>query len=79
MCPACMTTATLLIAGAMSTGGMSDRPKQLVGALAHGRKIEVPLQQTKWAEKHSTCASRFDVQWTIKYDKDTARNENPET
>ncbi|HEX7028616.1 MAG TPA: VOC family protein [Gammaproteobacteria bacterium] len=36
-------------------------------ALSAGGKVNMPLQQTEWAEKHGQCVDRFGIQWIVDY------------
>jgi PhnB protein len=40
---------------------------RLFEGLAQGGKIEMPLQQTQWAEKFGSCTDRFGVHWMVSY------------
>lgn len=41
--------------------------ERLFDGLSQGGQVEMPLQQTVWAEKFGTCTDRFGVQWMISY------------
>lgn len=41
--------------------------EQLFGALSAGGAVEMPLQQTEWAEQYGVCRDRFGIQWMIDY------------
>lgn len=40
---------------------------RLFKALSDGGEIEMPLEQTEWAEKFGQCIDRFGIQWVINY------------
>ncbi|PMR68309.1 VOC family protein [Halomonas heilongjiangensis] len=40
---------------------------QLFEALAAGGQVEMPLQQTEWAEQFGICKDKFGVQWMVGY------------
>lgn len=40
---------------------------QLFGALAAGGQVEMPMQQTEWAEQFGICKDKFGVQWMVSY------------
>ncbi len=46
----------------------AEEAEQLFEALSDGGKVEMPLQQTEWAEKYGMCTDRFGVQWMISYE-----------
>src|SRR5262245_63941560 len=37
--------------------------ERLFSGISAGGKVEMPLQETPWAEKYGVCADRFGVQW----------------
>lgn len=39
----------------------------LFGALSRDGTIEMPLQETEWAERYGICIDRFGVQWMVNY------------
>jgi PhnB protein len=39
----------------------------LFAALSAGGEVEMPLQETEWAEKHGHCTDRFGIQWMVSY------------
>jgi PhnB protein len=45
----------------------AEEAERLFDALSAGGRIEMPLQQTAWAEKHGSCADRYGVQWMLDY------------
>jgi PhnB protein len=45
----------------------SEEADRVFDALAEGGSVEMPLQQTEWAEKYGICTDRFGVQWMIDY------------
>lgn len=47
-----------------NTAGEADR---LFESLSNGGRIEMPLQQTEWAEKYGTFVDRFGIQWMVNY------------
>lgn len=44
-----------------------DETKQLFNALSSGGEVEMPLQQTEWAERHGICKDKFGIQWMLNY------------
>jgi PhnB protein len=44
-----------------------DETEQLFNALSSGGDVEMPLQQTEWAERHGICKDKFGVQWMLNY------------
>lgn len=40
---------------------------RLYNALSDGGEVEMPLEQTEWAEKFGQCIDRFGIQWVINY------------
>lgn len=44
-----------------------DEAQRLFTGLSAGGQVEMPLQQTQWAEKYGTCTDRFGVQWMVNY------------
>lgn len=36
-------------------------------ALSTNGEVEMPLQQTEWAEKYGACADQFGVRWMVNY------------
>lgn len=45
----------------------ADEAERVFAALAAGGTVEMPLQQTEWAEKYGSCADRFGVRWMVNY------------
>jgi PhnB protein len=45
----------------------AQEAQNLFDKLASGGKIEMPLQQTEWADKFGICADRFGVQWMLDF------------
>jgi PhnB protein len=45
----------------------AEEAKRLFDGLAAGGSIEMPLQQTQWAEKYGSLKDRFGVQWMVSY------------
>jgi len=43
-----------------------DEADRLFEALSGGG-VEMPLQQTEWAEKYGVCKDKFGVQWMVSY------------
>lgn len=41
--------------------------EQLFHALSSGGDVEMPLQQTEWAERHGICKDKFGIQWMLNY------------
>jgi len=52
------------IALVTESAGEADR---VFDALAEGGSVEMPLQETEWAEKYGMCTDRFGVQWMVDY------------
>lgn len=50
----------------------AEETKRLFNALSDGGEIEMPLQDTGWAEKFGMCTDQFGVQWMVNYPGDTA-------
>jgi PhnB protein len=48
----------------------ADEADKLFNALADGGRVEMPMQQTMWAEKYGICADKFGVQWMMSYTGD---------
>ncbi len=46
------------------SAGESDT---LFSALSRDGTIEMPLQETEWAERYGICIDRFGVQWMVNY------------
>ena len=46
--------------------------EQLFNALSDGGDVEMPLQETEWAEKYGSCVDKFGVQWMINYTGDVS-------
>ena len=46
------------------SGAEADR---VFNALAAGGQVQMPLQQTDWAEKYGSCVDKFGVQWMVSY------------
>jgi PhnB protein len=42
----------------------------LFNALSRDGTIEMPLQETEWAERYGICIDRFGVQWMVNYTGD---------
>ena len=40
---------------------------RLFNGLSAGGTVQMPMQQTEWAEKFGTCTDRFGVQWMVSY------------
>lgn len=40
---------------------------RLFNGLAAGGQVQMPLQQTEWAEKYGSLVDRFGVQWMVSY------------
>lgn len=41
--------------------------EQIFQALSSAGSVEMPLQETEWAEYYGTCIDRFGVQWMVNY------------
>lgn len=51
------------------TPDSGDEAERVFDALVEGGgKVEMPLQETEWAEKYGACADRFSVQWMVNYE-----------
>lgn len=46
------------------SGAEADR---LFNGLAAGGQVQMPLQQTEWAEKYGSLVDKFGVQWMVSY------------
>lgn len=55
-----------------------DEADRLFSRLADGGKIEMPLEQTSWAEKYGACSDKFGVQWMVMYTGNVQFNGSPE-
>ena len=44
-----------------------EEADRLFDGLSAGGRVEMPLQQTQWAEKYGICIDRYGVQWMIDY------------
>jgi PhnB protein len=40
---------------------------RLFNGLAAGGQVQMPLQQTEWAEKYGSLVDKFGVQWMVSY------------
>ena len=49
------------------TPDSAEEAETLFNILSEGGTIEMPLQNTEWAEKHGSCVDKFGVQWMIDY------------
>ncbi len=45
----------------------AEEAAELFDALSIGGRVEMPLQETGWAEKYGMCADKFGVQWMVNY------------
>lgn len=45
----------------------AEETERLFEALSEGGDIEMPLQNTGWAEKFGMCTDPFGVQWMVNY------------
>jgi PhnB protein len=45
----------------------AEEAESLFNALSSGGEVQMPLQQTPWAEKHGSLTDRFGVQWMVDY------------
>ena len=45
----------------------AEEADRLFQGLSAGGRVEMPLQQTQWAEKYGICIDRYGVQWMIDY------------
>jgi PhnB protein len=45
----------------------AEEAERVFSALAAGGRVEMPLQQTEWAEKYGSCVDKFGVQWMVSY------------
>lgn len=41
--------------------------ERIFQALSSAGSVEMPLQETEWAEYYGTCIDRFGVQWMVNY------------
>ena len=44
-----------------------EEATRLFNGLSAGGTVEMPMQQTEWAEKFGSCTDRFGVQWMVSY------------
>jgi PhnB protein len=44
-----------------------EEAEQLFEGLSRGGQVQMPLQQTEWAERHGSLTDRFGVQWMLDY------------
>lgn len=40
---------------------------KIFNALCHKGTVEMPLQETEWAERYGICIDQFGVQWMVNY------------
>lgn len=45
----------------------ADEAEKLFKKLSAGGQVEMPLQETGWAEKYGSLTDRFGVQWMVNY------------
>jgi PhnB protein len=45
----------------------ADEADRLFSGLAAGGQVQMPLQQTEWAEKYGSLVDKFGVQWMVSY------------
>lgn len=45
----------------------AEKAERLFNALSDGGKVEMPLDETEWAEKFGMFADKFGVQWILHY------------
>jgi PhnB protein len=45
----------------------ADEAGRLFNRLADGGQVQMPLQQTEWAEKYGSLVDKFGVQWMVSY------------
>lgn len=45
----------------------ADEAARLFDALSAGGSVQMPLQQTEWAEKYGSLVDKFGVQWMVNY------------
>jgi PhnB protein len=46
----------------------SEEAEQVFAALSEGGRVEMPMQQTEWAESYGHFVDRFGVQWMVSYE-----------
>jgi PhnB protein len=44
-----------------------EEAERLFEGLSSGGQVQMPLQQTEWAERHGSFTDRFGVQWMVDY------------
>lgn len=49
------------------TADSAEEAERVFNGLAAGGRVEMPLQQTEWAEKYGICVDRFGIQWMMGY------------
>ncbi|MBN1239790.1 MAG: VOC family protein [Gammaproteobacteria bacterium] len=52
------------------TADSAEEAERVFDALAAGGQVEMPLQQTEWAEKYGICVDRFGVRWMMGFQGD---------
>ena len=45
----------------------AEEAQRVFNALAAGGTVEMPLQQTAWAEKYGSCKDKFGIRWMVSY------------
>lgn len=45
----------------------AEEAANLFDALSDGGRVEMPLEETEWAERFGHCVDRFGIQWMIDY------------
>ena len=45
----------------------AEEADRLFNGLADGGQVQMPLQQTEWAEKYGSLVDKFGVQWMVSY------------
>lgn len=45
----------------------AEEAEQIFNSLEEGGSVEMPLQQTEWAERYGICVDKFGVQWMVNY------------
>jgi PhnB protein len=46
----------------------AEEAETVFNRLAEGGAVEMPLQETEWAERFGSCIDRFGIQWMVNYE-----------
>ena len=50
-----------------TTGDDADEARRLLGALADGGTVSMPLERVAWSELFGSCVDRFGVHWMVDF------------